>query len=213
MQARLPFFVLVSLAAHAGGFVIAPSAMQPAFRPGLPELNVALVQERPVAEPVRPAGREQRDRHRSGRPAPVEVPAGVEPERRAASAPAPSASAGETRGAEAHASAAVEADTASFERSLQSYLLGELHTALARHLRYPALARQRGWEGTVLLGLTVEPDGQLERVHVARSSGYDVLDRSALHAARRIGRLTEIGARLNGRATDVSLPVIYRLTD
>jgi len=49
---------------------------------------------------------------------------------------------------------------------------------------YPLLARTRGWEGAVDVGLAVRSDGSVDRVVVRRSSGHDVLDRAAVAAAQ-----------------------------
>ena len=95
----------------------------------------------------------------------------------------------------------------------RNHLQGLLQTRLSRYLVYPPLARSRGWEGTVLMGLRVEPDGNLERIHIARSSGYAVLDNSALNSLNRLGRLAEAATWLEGRGLDVQLPVIYQLID
>lgn len=84
---------------------------------------------------------------------------------------------------------------------------------LTRYFDYPAVARQRGWEGTVLLGLRVESNGHLEKIRIERSSGYAVLDNSALNSLNRLGRLAEASAWLNGRGLDMQLPVIYRLIE
>lgn len=92
-------------------------------------------------------------------------------------------------------------------------LLGELRTRLSRYLVYPPLARRRGWEGTVLLGMRVESDGHLHQLRIDRSSGYSVLDHSALNSLNRVGYLAEATAWLKGREMDMQLPVIYRLID
>lgn len=97
------------------------------------------------------------------------------------------------------------------EAGARNQLLGQLQTRLSRYLVYPPLARHRGWEGTVLLVLSVEPNGQLDKIHVARSSGYAVLDNSALNSLKRIGQLVEARDWLDGRSVDLQLPVIYRL--
>lgn len=139
---------------------------------------------------------------------------------RAPAAPIPS-SARETDPAESPAIAPV-ADTAPGTQPetaavsgdvLRNQLLGELQTRLARYLTYPPLARERGWQGTVLLGLHVESNGRLGNVRLERSSGYAVLDRSALNSLNRLGYLTEAVAWLNGRSVDMQLPVIYRLVE
>lgn len=51
---------------------------------------------------------------------------------------------------------------------------------LASHKHYPPGARQRGVEGEVLLTFTVEPDGHVIEVVVAKGSGHAELDQAAL---------------------------------
>jgi protein TonB len=92
---------------------------------------------------------------------------------------------------------------------IRSRLLGDL----ARHFYYPLLARQHGWEGTVLVGLRVESDGHLEQIRIERSSGYAVLDHSALNSLNRLGQIAGVSAWLNGRGMDMQLPVIYQLVE
>ncbi len=49
---------------------------------------------------------------------------------------------------------------------------------------YPAIARENGWQGHVLLRAHILADGRLDNLSVAKSSGYDILDESALAAVR-----------------------------
>lgn len=51
--------------------------------------------------------------------------------------------------------------------------------------RYPDIARQNQWQGTVLLKLTIDDAGRVTAVEVARSSGYSVLDAAAVSAVRQ----------------------------
>jgi protein TonB len=88
---------------------------------------------------------------------------------------------------------------------------GRLETDLSRYFSYPAIARKQGWQGHVSVEFTVQPDGRLTDVRVTRSSGYHVLDQSALAALRKVGHLTEAPQWLNGQSITVELPVIYRL--
>jgi protein TonB len=99
------------------------------------------------------------------------------------------------------------------ETGIRNHLLGQLQTRLSRYLVYPPLARSRGWEGTVLLGLRVESNGHLERIRIEHSSGYAVLDNSALNSLNRLDRLAEASVWLNGHGLDMQLPVIYRLIE
>jgi periplasmic protein TonB len=93
--------------------------------------------------------------------------------------------------------------------AIQSLVLSDLR----RYFDYPSVARRYGWQGTVWLAFTVEANGAVDRIHVANSSGYDVLDRSAVVAMRRVGRLPETSGWLGGRALEMRVPIIYRLID
>ena len=86
-----------------------------------------------------------------------------------------------------------------------------LNTDLARYFDYPYVARLRGWEGRVLLAFNIETDGRLKSIHVVRSSGFAVLDDSALSALRKVERLAETIAWFQGRELTMQIPVIYRL--
>lgn len=51
--------------------------------------------------------------------------------------------------------------------------------------RYPRESRRHREQGTVVLALTLDLDGAVEAISVARSSGFDRLDEAALRAVRR----------------------------
>lgn len=53
------------------------------------------------------------------------------------------------------------------------------------HPIYPRIAKKSGWEGTVLVRVTVETNGRASQVVVSRSSGRKVLDDAAVKAVRR----------------------------
>ena len=84
---------------------------------------------------------------------------------------------------------------------------------LARQQRYPRLAEMRGWEGEVRLHLRIARKGALVDVQISRSSGYDVLDRSALQLVQGAA-LPPPPANLalgNEETLDITVPVHYRL--
>ncbi len=91
-----------------------------------------------------------------------------------------------------------------------SLVLSYLRDVIERNKTYPPLARQRGWEGEVLLGFHVVADGAIERVHVARSSGNRLLDQSAVKALQTVDRVTPDLWR-SGNDADLRLSVVYRL--
>ncbi len=87
-----------------------------------------------------------------------------------------------------------------------------LHADLARHFDYPYVARLRGWEGSVLLAFIVQASGNLNDIRIVRSSGFAVLDHSAVDSLKQVQHLPEAVAWLQGRDIEMQLPVIYRLT-
>jgi periplasmic protein TonB len=78
--------------------------------------------------------------------------------------------------------------------------------------RYPRLARQRGWEGRVVLLVAVAAAGTPTAVQVETSSGFPTLDRAAIKAVRR-WRFHP--ARLAGRPVPdtIRVPIRFQLAD
>jgi TonB family C-terminal domain len=50
---------------------------------------------------------------------------------------------------------------------------------------YPQEARRKGWEGVVKVEATIGNNGRVEKINLIQSSGYKVLDDSALKAVRK----------------------------
>jgi protein TonB len=50
--------------------------------------------------------------------------------------------------------------------------------------KYPTLARKRGYQGKVLLEVLVKKNGRAGPIRLARSSGYEILDRAAIRVVR-----------------------------
>ncbi|MCS6922280.1 MAG: energy transducer TonB [Elioraea sp.] len=77
---------------------------------------------------------------------------------------------------------------------------------------YPWEARRNRWQGTVLLAVTVSPEGRPVAIDIVRSSGYGVLDEAAVEAVRQ---WRFVPARRNGVAVEdrVAVPITFRLRD
>ncbi|MBT2325899.1 energy transducer TonB [Variovorax paradoxus] len=50
--------------------------------------------------------------------------------------------------------------------------------------RYPAEAKRNGMQGKVVARVMVEPSGTVSSVEIGRTSGFPVLDRAAMEAAK-----------------------------
>jgi len=69
---------------------------------------------------------------------------------------------------------------------------------------YPAIAREKGWQGTVILDVAVNADGQAENVRIYESSGYRILDQAAVKAISK--------CRFNpARSGDTALASLIRI--
>lgn len=95
----------------------------------------------------------------------------------------------------------------------RNYLLGELQNRLNRFLTYPVRARRRGWQGEVMVAFNINKHGQLNNVRLARSSGYSLLDRSAVNAISKLKHIDLPGSMGRLQAMDLQLPVRYELRE
>ncbi|ANE55532.1 energy transducer TonB [Methylomonas sp. DH-1] len=75
---------------------------------------------------------------------------------------------------------------------------------------YPLVARQRHWQGTVLLRVYVGADGKAQQVNIQRSSGHDVLDESALDAVRE-WRFVPAKRGDFAEASWATVPIVFEL--
>ncbi|MDD5218919.1 MAG: TonB family protein [Candidatus Omnitrophica bacterium] len=77
-------------------------------------------------------------------------------------------------------------------------------------LVYPRIARQKGWQGIVVLKVDVDENGLPSEVQVKESSGHSVLDKAAYESAKKTRFLP---VRILGRAypASVTLPIRFVL--
>jgi protein TonB len=100
------------------------------------------------------------------------------------------------------------------EQSADRYRM-ELIAALARMIKdsYPPQARDNNWEGDVLLGIVVRPNGNVS-ISVKRGSQFRVLDQGAVAALRQATQEVPVPPALRGKESPLKdLLVQYRLTD
>lgn len=79
--------------------------------------------------------------------------------------------------------------------------------------RYPLLARERGWEGVVVVAVAMPLGSGPPVVSLERSSGYDELDHQALEMMQTAARQAILPVAMQGRRFGISLPIEYRLAD
>lgn len=110
-----------------------------------------------------------------------------------------------------HADARQLPQSGSNLQSVRRQLLGVISSNLSKHLVYPPVARQRGWQGEVRLTVDVNRTGELKNVQIAHSSGHRLLDMSAkkaLNDVRQVAMATDWQGR---NYTNMMIPVRYQL--
>ena len=90
------------------------------------------------------------------------------------------------------------------------WLAESLHRRIIELRHYPSTARLNGWEGKVVLKVSIRHDGQLKDVEVVKSSGYESLDQAAMEAVRRACPL-HMKHELTAPMVVLHLPVSYSL--
>lgn len=81
------------------------------------------------------------------------------------------------------------------------------------HQHYPPLARERGWIGKAIVEVDVSRQGHAWQTLLARSSGYDILDKEALAMMSRAAASATLPDSLRGQAFAVHLEVTFNLED
>ncbi len=87
-----------------------------------------------------------------------------------------------------------------------------LITAARRYKRYPAQAMQNGWTGRVEIRLNIGANGMIQSAAIKTSTGYALLDETALDMIKKAKPLTQIPPALRGKEFTVDVPVIFDLT-
>ena len=77
---------------------------------------------------------------------------------------------------------------------------------------YPAIAKLRGYEGLVMVNAEILPDGRVGSAAISKSSGYAILDQSAI-AAVKLWRFEPAKKEGKPFAIRVKLPIKFVLHD
>lgn len=89
------------------------------------------------------------------------------------------------------------------ERTAQRHL-NEIRRLIDSRKVYPRIALRNGWEGRVLVELSLADGGALEDVQIVAASGHRVLDSATVRAVRAAGPYPPLEGK-------VRVPVTYRL--
>jgi len=80
---------------------------------------------------------------------------------------------------------------------------------ISQTISFPYKAKERGWEGTVKLSLTVLSDGSLNNVALKESSGYSIFDEDAVNTTQILAPFDAFPAEIDLEEIVVTIPIVY----
>jgi len=95
--------------------------------------------------------------------------------------------------------------------NLRGLFTGKVRQRIANAKYYPRMAKRRGMEGQPIIAFTLGRQGQLTKVALVKTSGYQLLDRAALKAVHQAAPYPEIPAELKINTFQFKLPVSFIL--
>lgn len=86
-----------------------------------------------------------------------------------------------------------------------------LEREILKHKQYPRVAKMRNWQGEAVIELRIDENGQPASISVQTSSGYEVLDNTAIEMVRKTVTATALPSILRGTTSTFLVPVSFRL--
>ncbi|MGQ9608327.1 MAG: energy transducer TonB [bacterium] len=78
--------------------------------------------------------------------------------------------------------------------------------------RYPIIARNMGIEGRVKVKLVISKDGNLEKIDILESSGYEILDETAIQSIRDAAPFPPIPEEIKKNKLELSIYMTYEIS-
>jgi TonB family protein len=100
-------------------------------------------------------------------------------------------------------------DTHSFDVKRAKYLKANflyIRELINKKVSYPIEARQKEWEGKVKLAFIILTDGSVRGIQLMQSSGYSILDKSAVEAVKNASPFPKPPAE-----AQIVIPIVYKL--
>ena len=202
--AQMPAKALTAKLAPASVMPAPPAAVRPPEPPPPPQVKPQPVSPVPVQTKTAPAA----PKAEAAAVAPAAPSAPAPPQPAAPSAPPQAVpNATSVPSAVEQSARPSDADEAGSRDQYRLALIG----AAKRYKRYPAQAMQNGWTGKVEIRLVIGANGMIQSAAIKTSTGFSLLDETALDMIKKAKPLTQIPAALRGKEFTVDVPVIFDL--
>ena len=102
--------------------------------------------------------------------------------------------------------------TNSTSQNIKSGAKYKIGTIKNPHPEYPMIARKKGWQGRLLLNVSVSKNGDVISVNVLKTSGFEILDKTSVETIK-IWKF--IPARIGGKNVEdnLNIPVSFKLVN
>ena len=81
-----------------------------------------------------------------------------------------------------------------------------IKNTIQKQIIYPIVARKKGWQGRVVISFVVDKDGSIMDINIRESSGFSLLDRSAVKTIKKVAPFPPPPVR-----AELIVPVNYSL--
>ncbi|GAC1469402.1 MAG: TonB family protein [Desulfuromonadaceae bacterium] len=95
------------------------------------------------------------------------------------------------------------------EKAQQRYLkehFAYIRELITKQLVYPPMARKMNWSGKVVVAFTIAEDGTVHAIRVVETSGFPILDKSAVETVRSVAPFPKPPVR-----AEIFVPINFRL--
>jgi len=99
---------------------------------------------------------------------------------------------------------------ATYLSAKQKYLI-EFRGLIENRKEYPLMARRRGIEGIVIIGVTIKKNGEVIDHKIVQASGHEILDQSALNLVKKINSFKAFPVELGNDAIELKFPIAFKL--
>lgn len=77
---------------------------------------------------------------------------------------------------------------------------------------YPSIAVKKGWQGEVILGVYVKPDGSIEHLTFVKSTDYGVLNFEAYETVRTSWKFKPVTPHSSGKSSYIEVPIRFDMS-
>ena len=87
----------------------------------------------------------------------------------------------------------------------------EINFQIKKIIKYPKIAKDRNQSGRVLISLSLRTNGNLEDINIESSSGFKILDQSAINSIKKLNKFVSAPFEIKNKLFTFILPINYEL--